>query len=509
MELLSPRERFAADLAARTRALEDTAKGGVYNVPGLGLLGLFLIAAGLGVFTANPALTAAAILVLPMFMALLWRRGEPPVLLFAVGFQWVQVTTKVFQANSYGVTVSELIGKPSADYVVGLSLIGLLIMSFAMHLMMRRLGRVRLEKLKKEVEYMSPLRAFWFYAFVALLSEGIGAVAWSVSGLAQQLIALSAVRWIGLFVFAYVALAKGRMIWLLVLVVVYEVIGSIGFFAGFKTPIFVMLISIGSVRYNIRPSLVVLGVFLLGLLFYAGAAWTAVKGEYRQFLNDGTRSQRQVVTQAEAVLGLFSRLAALSHADVMAASESMFNRLAYIEYFTAVTEYVPAARPHGEGEIWKAAVLHVLMPRAIFPDKPPLPSDSELTMAWTGYHLASDADGTSISIGYMGESYADFGVPGMFVPVFLIGLLWGGVYVWFLRRSPSVLLGFAFAVAMLVGAYQFEVAGIKLLGGTLNKFIVLAVLMRFATKRLERWLISGDANEKATEVELAQSVPQR
>lgn len=493
MELVSPRDRFAAELAARARALDTPTAEGAYNVPGAGLLALFLLAAGLGMFTSNPALTAAAILVLPVFMALLWRRGEPPVLLFAVGFQWVQVVTKVFQANSYGVTVAELTGKPSIGLVVWLSLLGLLVLAVGMRLMLRRLGEARLEQARRELAAIRPVRAFWLYVALSVLAEVISTYAWSAGGLAQQMIALSEIRWIGLFLFAYVALAQKKMRLLLLAVVAYEVIGGIGFFAGFKTPIFVLLIAVGTVRYNVRPSSVALAALLIGVLFYAGAAWTAVKGEYRQFLNDGTRSQNQVVTQTEAVLGLFERLAMLSHAEVMDATHSMYNRLAYVEYFTAVTEYVPAARPHGEGEIWKASLMHVLMPRALFPDKPRLPSDSELTMEWTGYYLASEAEGTSISIGYMGESYADFGVPGMFVPVFLIGLLWGGIYVWFVRRSPYVLVGYAFAVAMLVGAYQFEMAGIKLLGGTLNKFIVFALMMRFFGGKLGRWLTAEQA----------------
>lgn len=496
MERASPRDRFAADLAERASAFDDPVTGSAYNVPGLGLIGLFLIAAGLGAFSANPALTAAAILTLPIFMALLWRRGEPPVLLFAVGFQWVQVTTKVFQANSYGITAAELTGKPSIDLVVGLSLLGLLIMAVAMRLMLRRLGEARIAQAKRELKAIRPARAFWFYVIATLASEAVSAFAWSVSGLVQQFIALAEIRWIGLFLFAYVALAQKKMRLVLLVAVAFEIIGGVGFFSEFKTPIFVLLIALGTVRYDVRPSVAALATVLIGVLFYAGAAWTAVKDEYRQFLNDATRSQNQVVTQSEAVLGLYTRLAALSHAQVMEATHALYDRLAYIEFFAAVTEFVPAGRPHGKGEIWRASVMHVFMPRLFFPSKPRLPSDSELTMAWTGYQLASDAEGTSISIGYMGESYADFGVPFMFVPVFLIGLLWGGIYVWFIRRSPHVLIGFAFAAAMLIGAYQFEMASIKLVGGTLNKFIVFALLMRFAGLPMAKWLSGEKKNDE-------------
>ena len=58
-------------------------------------------------------------------------------------------------------------------------------------------------------------------------------------------------------------------------------------------------------------------------------------------------------------------------------------------------------------------------------------------------------EGTSISIGYMAESYIDFGAVGMMVPIFGLGLLLGGFYRWMLRRDPSRLLGMALATATI------------------------------------------------------------
>ena len=88
----------------------------------------------------------------------------------------------------------------------------------------------------------------------------------------------------------------------------------------------------------------------------------------------------------------------------------------------------------------------------------------------------------------MGESYIDFGPVWMFLPILILGFLWGWMYVYFMTRARSVLLGYAFATAVLLNAYQFEMAGIKLVGGVVMDFLVLALLLRFAEKYIVGWL---------------------
>jgi uncharacterized iron-regulated membrane protein len=61
-------------------------------------------------------------------------------------------------------------------------------------------------------------------------------------------------------------------------------------------------------------------------------------------------------------------------------------------------------------------------PRALFPDKPPVPDDSAVTEYYTGIYILGES--TSISIGYVGELYIDF---GFFGSILVAGLLGFGV----------------------------------------------------------------------------------
>ena len=130
-----------------------------------GIFGIFFAGAVFSLATANPWLTAASILSLPLYMALLWRKGETPVLLFAVSFQWLQVSAKVFHANVLGVPVSDIGwwlggGSPSIERAIWLGLIGLAVLAVGMRLGMRKLKPTDPARTAEETRAFSVDRAF-------------------------------------------------------------------------------------------------------------------------------------------------------------------------------------------------------------------------------------------------------------------------------------------------------------------------------------------------------------
>jgi hypothetical protein len=456
------------------------------KLPG-GLWAAFIGAALLGLTTPNPLLTAASILLVPVFMTLVWRQGETPVLLFAISFQWLQVTAKVFHANVLGVGVAELsdyalYGLPTIERAVWLGLVGLAVLAVGMRLGMWKLGAVSEERVQQEAGQFSTDRVFVFYLVCTALSKVVEAFAWSSGAFVQILIGVEDIKWIGFFLLGYLVLKRKERYPFFVGAVLFEVIAGIGFFSGFKTAIFVTLIVTFTVHYRLKPKVVLAGAAMVTLLVLLGAGWTSIKGEFRAFLNQGSGMQVTVVSRAEQMAKLSDLIGDLEWEEVALSMGDMFDRIAYVDYFALTLEYVPEYAPHEDGELWKRAIVHILTPRVLNPDKPPLIPDSEITMQYTGLRLASAGEGTSISIGYMGESYVDFGPIWMFVPVFLLGVLWGLMYSFFVSKARFTVVGFAFATSSLLSLYQFEMTGIKMLGGVTMNFIVLALLM-FAVER--------------------------
>ena len=442
----------------------------------------------LSLFTPNPGLTAVSILVLPVFIRLLWRRGEPPVLLFAVSFQWTQVTAKVFHADYVGREVSAMAGKPYVELAIWLGLIGLLVLAVGIRLGMSRLGSPSMERVYRQVRRFSVDRVFIAYLIAVFLGGVVENYAWVISGLAQILLAAVAVKWVFFFLLGYLVLQRKEKRYYFAVAFFYELIAGIGYFAGFKTVFFVAAIVVLAVRPRLNLRTGLLGTVMVALLLVLGAGWMTIRGEYRAYLNQGTGQQVVRVSRTQQLSKLVALSSEIRAEDLIGSTELVFERLAYVNFFAAAMDYVPRRRPHEGGALWGKSIQHVLMPRLFFPDKPALPSDSELTMQYTGMTLASGAQGTSVSMGYMAESYIDFGVYGMFVPVFLLGMLWGGMYYYLVSRARLAVVGYAFATALLIHANQFEITSLKLVGGVGIKFIVLALLMRLAMPRLNEWM---------------------
>jgi hypothetical protein len=477
------------------------------KLPGA-LWGVFAVGAALGLLTANPLLTAAAIMLLPVFMTLLWRPGEPPVLLFAVSFQWLQVTAKVFHANVLGIDVTLLseyaLGDlPSLRGAIWLGLVGLVVLAVGMRVGLWKLGANDEERARRESREFSVGRAFLLYLALTAASTVLESLVWSVGGFIQVVRAATDVKWVGFFLLGYLVLKRREGYLLFLIAVLIEFVAGIGFFSGFKIVLFVTLIVIFTVHHRLKAGTVGAGAVLFALLLILGAGWTSIKHEYRTFLNQGTGMQSTVVSRSAQFDKLAELVGDLEWEDIQVATGGLFERIAYVDYFALTTEYVPEYMPHEGGVLWEQAILHVLKPRVLFPDKPPLVPDSEITMRYTGLHLASVDQGTSISIGYMGESYVDFGPYGMFVPVFILGVLWGLMYYYFVTRARVLLIGYAFAMTLLLNAYQFEMTGIKLLGGVTGKFLVLALIMYFAEKHIAAWLQKGAPRVRAPRGTLA------
>ena len=106
--------------------------------------------------------------------------------------------------------------------------------------------------------------------------------------------------------------------------------------------------------------------------------------------------------------------------------------------------------------------------------------------------------GRSVSIGYIAEAQYDFGIPWMFVPIFLIGLVMALVGQYFMTREAPYVIRQAFATTVLFSSFVFGTNFNKALGGFMMEFIVLALVLRFAYPLIGGWLAGRPADAEAT-----------
>ena len=355
------------------------------------------------------ALIAVSVLVFGIF--LLWRPGEPPIFLLIFGMQWLQVSLGTFQANLDGVDIDKTTEFNAEVWRAALlSLLGLAILAVGIRI---GAGRWRLAPalLARQIVTRYPVPTFFrLYALAfaaAFFSEGF---AYVIPGLSQLFLAVTSVKWAFFWLLAYATFCQkgSRKIFFLAAFLLELGWGIGGFFSDFKTVFFVTLLALAAANVRISASAGIgLSVMAVIVLMF-GIVWSTIKGEYRAYVSGGERAQIVTVGFGDRMAKLGELVSALDREALADGADRLVKRITYVEFFGAVLLYVPAVVPHEDGAIWLDAITRPFMPRLFFPDKAII-DDSERTNKYTGLGVSGSDVGTSISIGYFGEAYIDFG----------------------------------------------------------------------------------------------------
>jgi hypothetical protein len=187
---------------------------------------------------------------------------------------------------------------------------------------------------------------------------------------------------------------------------------------------------------------------------------------------------------------------AVTDLDLSLAAEALAARLSSgIGYFSRVLERVPEVVPYERGGLTGRALQHIATPRFLFPDKSNLGGDSWLVWQYAGVRVADEKQGTSVGLGYMAEFYIDFGVPGMFIPLFAYGLLIGLVYQSIRVVAPSSpLFHGAITVIFLRHFTSYEGELAKLLGGLIQTWIIFLLFLYVCGPLIHRRLLEPEAS---------------
>ncbi|RTL71295.1 MAG: hypothetical protein EKK41_10645 [Hyphomicrobiales bacterium] len=330
---------------------------------------------------------------------------------------------------------------------------------------------------------------FGMYAVSAALATAVGAVAWIQPGLAQPLVALAGFKWAFYWLLAYHSFVSGGTLRYFALAFAIEFVASIGgFFADFRA-VFVMTACafIAAGMRLTRGALAAVAVLVVVVIFLA-TLWTAIKGPYRAFVSGGQATQVVSVGFPERAAKIAELVSEIDAVAMTEAAATLAERFAYVEVFAAVIEVVPALIPHEAGALWIDALTRPFMPRLLFPDKAAL-NDSQQVNKYSGLQVSGIEEATSISIGYVGETYIDFGSYGVVPAIFLWGVVIGLVYRWIsygsATRGP---LGMGLACAALFPISALETSLPKAVGLLATTSLAAVVVSRLLVPRLCGWL---------------------
>jgi hypothetical protein len=409
---------------------------------------------------------------------------------------WAVVAIFIPYADFVAKPLNELTkyGKNDLHFATWLGLIALALYLLGIQSAIRNIRAVPLTMLGSILSKYDGRKIILLYFLVSLVSALVNSSIVHLPG-AQLLLSVTFLKWVLLtLLIAHSLVTKSNKSVVVIILGVETLLSFSGFWAGFKDYV---LVAIGA-YLMLSPKLSWRAYFTLAFVFvitlFMSVIWTYSKGEYRQYLTGGERSQ--VIVQ-QNLLDNLSKFTEIAQRDFSYSNfsnsfyigiENLVQRVSYIEFLALAIKQVPTYIPHENGLLLENAFEHVLKPRILFPDKKPI-YDSELTSKYTGVQFAGAEYGTSFSLGTVAESYVDFGKYYMFIPIFFFGLWIGWMYKYFIVNGYNIIWGMCYSAPVFQFAWSFPVPTSKFLGWSITYFVSFWFFNKYLIQYLDKWLL--------------------
>ena len=447
-----------------------------------------------GYMWSNDWLVAAAIAALGFVLRLFRGFPGPPVLALALTHQWLQVTIGVFYFHATGRALRGVRSETIREMVL-IGLVVVVSLAIGVYYGARhKRGEVARERLQTDFSSRQLLVLYLIATGITSLILEVTAESDALRGLYQGAVYLSYARLALLFlIFRRLLRPRLRLGWFMLLVVIEVGVGLTGYFAGFREILIVAALAVLEIFDRRRFTHWAMGIGLVVMLAVTGIVWQGIKSEYRARFNEDAGLAASRTQKIELVGQLANEWATRPSRDFLNSVDITVDRLWQVYFPSLVLRRVPRILPYTNGAFVLNAVIHVLTPRFFFSDKGSLLSDSEKVRKYSGVNVAGEEEGTSIAFGYSAESYVDFGVPMMFIPILAFGYGMGRIFRLFQRRIRHEDLATAAQTTIFwLSLYLFERSWDRSLGMSLT----LVIFLGGATFALDRALIEMRSLER-------------
>lgn len=434
-------------------------------------------------FFTNGLILFAGMFILFMLFNNLQQPYKPSVFTLILVFHFIQISAGIWQSNYLGKEINWR--SDSTDYATIMSYIGLVVLFLPIIYYQNKIPAITRATFAKHADRLSIDKTFRIYVISFFVMNALIGIANVLPALTQVIYSLGNIKWFLFLLFGYQSILKKRKQKEFLLFCVLEfVMGFYSYFSEFKTILFFIgsfyLCLVAYVSFN-KLLIAVCGVLVL---FFAGVFWTGVKGEYRSFLNGGTKTQSVQVEKGDA----FNKLVELSEKKnkegYTDAVGDFLDRFQYTYHLAKTMDRVPAVIPYEDGKNWGQTIAFVFTPRILNPDKGTYDASIKASK-YTGIQYSGVKRGVSVSLGYFADGYIDFGYVGMLVPLLILGLIYGSSYFYFIKNSSdNYVFNYAVAGALFMEFFAFESDNIFVLGRLYVNLLVFFMLKLFLFPRL-------------------------
>ena len=447
---------------------------------------MFVVAGSPAIFillgSSNVFLWLVSGIALFIAVLLLWTQWSTPVLLWVAGMNWLPVITDIGLADLSGHNLLNTNGGYRAEAIL-LSLCSMVALALGMR-WGRSIFRNKLCLPVRGPQQITTKRVLIAYFLCFPLMVSISIAMRLLPSLTQPLLAIGLVKFVIIYILAASIFESGQgFAWLIIVLLVETVTGLTGYFANYKEAYFIVLIAMASTHRRPRIGLIIFGACSVAVVIWLSLVWTAVKPEYRMWVSGYTGEQVIVRPLGERVAWMSDHM--FSRAiDFDATSTTLLKRVGYTQFYADILQRLNEGVIPDGNNFYVKAIVHVLTPRVLFPDKGNL-NDSAITTALTGRRIGSN---TSMSVGYTAQANVDFGVPGMFAVIFLIGVMVVAIVRYFMTRPGPLFLRQGCATACVFVRFNYGTDIDKALGIVLTGFLALAVILKYGYPFVARWL---------------------
>lgn len=411
-----------------------------------------------------------------IILAILPHEEGPPVIHLALTAQWMQVTAGIWYFALTGRKVSTM---DACNYqpMVVIGVLSIIALAMGFRWGVRRLRQANTSSTARRNLPFSDSSLIVVDLAMVLLASVVLFMADRYYLFNQILLAVLPAR-IAVVFLLFRRLMRPSPHWGIIAVLLgFEVaLGFTNFFSAFREPLIMLALCVIEVFDYKRESHWVRIAVVGSLIIATGVLWTEIKPAFRAHWTGDTFAISQT-ERFRALDDVLSNWRQQSGRDPMTGADAFVERVWAIRYPALALARVPDEVPHTRGALLWQVIRYRLEPRFLFPDKPNKPSDSLKVREYAGVWVAGEEENTSIAFGYVAESFVDFGIPLMFVLVFLLGAMWGGILQWLRKTIHFEELGIA-VTALLgwVNLYQFERSWLMTLGFGLTMVLVIGVL---------------------------------
>ena len=249
--------------------------------------------------------------------------------------------------------------------------------------------------------------------------------------------------------------ASKNFVWFFWLVLVPTTIAQ-SLILGGRTPILAIVAQVLIAYHYLRRKISIVIVALLGIIVLTTIfpLLAIFRGNYLGSVGIA-HNPAELVERIKGFPAYLSQMDRFEYLSI--AADVLMQRSHGIDSLSLLIKYTPGLSDFKYGRDYLLIPAYAFVPRAIWPDKP-----QNFSVEFGRLYFSDPASSGSVSIGqfHIGDLYWNFGLPGIIVGMFFLGIFYRSAYLYLLpakNKNPLRIFLYTFYLLLVVQAFEVDI----------------------------------------------------